>query len=46
MHLGMCFARQSGEVTQIHQKEAFWLDDSFRMYLRDTTKIQSQHLDA
>ncbi len=28
------------------KKRLCWLGDSFRMYLRDTTKIQSQHFDA
>jgi hypothetical protein len=29
----------------IKKKLCCWLGDSFRMYLRDTTKIQHQHLD-
>jgi hypothetical protein len=42
----MCFAIQSGKYPKYIKKRLRWLGDSFRMYLRDTTKIKSQHLNA
>jgi hypothetical protein len=37
---------EEGKSPEYIKKRLHWLSDSFRMYLRDTTKIQHQHLDA
>jgi hypothetical protein len=37
---------KAGKSPEHIKKRLHWLVDSFRMYLRDTTKIQHQHLDA
>jgi hypothetical protein len=42
----MCFARKAGKPPKYIKQRLCWLGGSFRMYLRDTTKIQHQHLDA
>jgi hypothetical protein len=37
---------KAGKSPEYIKKRLRWLGNSFRMYLRDSTKIQSQHLDA
>ncbi len=37
---------KAGKSPEYIKKRLCWKSDSFRMYLRDTTKIQPQHLDA
>jgi hypothetical protein len=37
---------KAGKSPKDIKERLCWLGNSFRMYLRDSTKIQSQHLDA
>jgi hypothetical protein len=37
---------KAGKPPKYIKERLCWLGNSFRMYLRDITKIQSQHLDA
>jgi hypothetical protein len=37
---------EAGKLLDYIKKRLCWLDDSFRMYLRDTAIIQHQHVDA
>ena len=37
---------EAGKSPDYIKKRLRWLGDSFRMYLRDTSAIQSQHVDA
>jgi hypothetical protein len=37
---------EAGKLPDYIKKRLRWLDDSFRMYLRDTAIIQHQHVDA
>ncbi len=37
---------KAGKSPDYIKKRLHWLEDSFRMYLRDTSVIQHQHVDA
>ena len=38
--------KEAGLLPNYIKKRLHWLGDSFRMYLQDTSAIQSQHVDA
>ncbi len=47
LHVWVCvLLDEAGMSPKYIKKRLCWLGDSFRMYLRDTAKIQHQHLDA
>jgi hypothetical protein len=46
LHVWACVPDEAGKFPKHIKKRLCWLSDSFRMYLRDTARIQHQHLDA